>query len=428
MKRNTAPARGMRDLLPAQVEVRDHCAAVIQRAYARFGYQRVETPALEHIGLLTGSGGGDNEKLIYKVLKRGDKLDLAKAQGADDLVDFGLRYDLTVPLGRFYAEHAAELPQPFRAVQIGPVWRAERPQRGRYRQFTQCDIDILGEASELAEVELIQATVTALSALGLTGFTVRLNDRRLLAAMVSSCGFDAAALPAVFITVDKLDKVGLDGVVKELTESGHPAEAVAALGRTLEAVLAPGALADSPLPESVPLDDEGVAVRERLRTIRRLAAAGLPEGATLGFDPTLVRGMGYYTGTLFEVGMEGYPFSIAGGGRYDGMIGGLTGKDVPACGFSIGFERVVLILEEQGLTTTDRPKRLAVLHADAVPADEVVAAATALRAEGHAVATLKARKKVGKQLDELQAQGFDGFAVLEAGAPGAPEVREFRAS
>jgi len=426
VKRNTAPARGMRDLLPAQVELRDHCAAVIQRAYERFGYRRVETPAVEHIGLLTGSGGGENEKLIFRILKRGEKLDLEAGGGLDELVEFGLRYDLTVPLARFYAEHAAELPNPFRALQIGPVWRAERPQRGRYRQFTQCDIDILGEAGELAEVELIQATSAALSALGLTDFQVRLNDRRLLAALVRGCGFAEGALPEVFIAVDKLDKVGLEGVLEEVRGKGHPDGALRRLQDALAAALAPEAARGAPVPEGVALDAEGEAAAERLAAVRTLASPGLPPGVELLFDPTLVRGMGYYTGALFEVSVPGYPFSFAGGGRYDRMLGGLIGREVPACGFSIGFERVVLALEERGVQPEGRPSRVALLHAPELSAAVVVAAAGLLRAAGRAVATLPQRKKLARQLDELATQGFDGFVVLEPGR--APDVRSFQSA
>jgi histidyl-tRNA synthetase len=416
----------MRDLLPAQVELRDHCASVIARTYERFGYRRVETPAVEHIELLTGSGGGENEKLIFRILKRGEKLDLGAAGGLDELVEFGLRYDLTVPLARFYAEHAAELPSPFRALQIGPVWRAERPQRGRFRQFTQCDIDILGEAGELAEVELIQATSAALAALGLTGFTVRLNDRRLLAALVAGCGFAEGALPDVFIAVDKLDKLGLAGVLEELAGQGHEAGVLKRLQAALEAALAPEAARSVPVPAGVPLGAAGEAAAARLLAVRALAAPGLPAGVELLFDPTLVRGMGYYTGALFEVSVPGYPFSFAGGGRYDRMLGGLIGREVPACGFSIGFERVVLALEERGVQPAERPSRVALLHAPELPAAEVVAAAQRLREAGRAVATLPQRKKLSRQLDELAGQGFDGFVVLEAGR--APDVRSFQSA
>ncbi len=424
MKTHTAPARGMRDLLPDQVELRDHAAAVILRAYARYGFRRVETPALEHLALLSTGEGGDNEKLIYKVMKRGDKLDLAAAKTPDDLVDHGLRYDLTVPLARFYAEHAAELPTPFRAIQLGPVWRAERPQKGRFRQFTQCDIDVLGEPSVLAEVELVRATVEALTDLGLDGLTVRLGDRRLLSAFVAGCGFDAARTDEVFITVDKLDKIGVDGVRKELLGKGHDTTAVDAACEVLEAVASGDATtAIARWRDRMDLDEEGEAAEADLLWLETTLKRALPDGADVAIDPTLVRGMGYYTGPLFEISLPGYPFSMAGGGRYDRMIGRISGRDVPACGFSIGFERVVLVLEERGVKPARERRAVALLHGPEVPRDEVVDAAAALRAED-AVTPVPRRKKLGKQLAELEAQGFDRFALLEPGRP--PELRDFQ--
>ncbi|MDG2150046.1 MAG: histidine--tRNA ligase [Planctomycetota bacterium] len=424
MKNNTAPARGMRDLLPGQVERRDHAQSVILKAYDCFGYRRVETPALEHIDLLCSGEGGDNEKLIYKVLKRGDKLDLASATRADDLVDFGLRYDLTVPLARFYAEHAGELPSPFRSIQIGSVWRAERPQRGRFRQFTQCDIDVLGEASILAEIELIRATVSALTELGLKGFVVRLNDRRLLNAFIAGCGFSDERIGEVFITIDKLDKIGLDGVAEELLSKQHPGEAVEAAMEVLTC-MAEGRRDDALRcwRSRMDLDAEGEEVERGLFQIADIAGRSLPEGSALEIDPTLVRGMGYYTGAIFEVVMKGYPFAMAGGGRYDKMIGRISGREVPACGFSIGFERVVMVLEEQGIVPTRERRHIALLYGTDAELGSLMEEASALRSQGCSVTTVLRRKKMGKQLDELQAQGFDGFGVLDSETP--VNVRSF---
>jgi histidyl-tRNA synthetase len=414
-KMNSAPARGMRDLLPEQVERRDRAVEVILDVYNRFGFRRVETPALEHIGLLTSGQGGDNEKLIFQVLKRGKKLDLAAATCAADVVDFGLRYDLTVPLARFYAAHAAELPQPFRSIQVGPVWRADRPQRGRYRQFTQCDIDVLGEASELAEIELIQATVAALSALGLTGITVRLNDRRLLSALVRGCGFPEQSLPEVFIAVDKLDKIGMAGVAAELEAKGHGPELVGKLAAMLEPEgTSDGADALAGLQDAAELSADERRAASRLLSVRELAGRGLPEGARVEYDPTLVRGMGYYTGTIFEVSLEGYDFSIAGGGRYDELIGGMTGKAVPACGFSIGFERVLMILEDMGHSARRPELRVALLRGEQLSLTGALQAAEQLRARDFAVTSIPKRKKIARQLDELRAQGYDRFVVLDA--------------
>ena len=414
-KRPVAPPRGMRDLLPSQVRLRDRCEAIIRSSYASFGFDAVETPALEHIELLTGGQGGDNEKLIYKVMKRGDKLDLAAASSPDELVDYGLRYDLTVPLARYYANNQGQLPTPFKALQIGSVWRAERPQKGRFRQFTQCDIDVLGEASIAAEVDLVAATTATLAALGLRGFRVRLNDRRLLSRLVVAAGFDPAREASVLVSLDKLDKLGAAGVRVELLSAGH-AEAAA---DALLDVLGRGA---EGLAQAAVGDDAAVAALADLQRLCAAFAAGLPGGGELVLDPTLVRGMGYYTGPVFEVELEGYGFSIAGGGRYDEMIGGLLGRPVPACGFSIGFERVVLVLEERG-EGAPHGERVALLfdpqHDDL---GAVSAAGSALRGSAQRVVSLlPARKNQGAQLGELQRHGFTH--VVRFRADQAPELR-----
>src|SRR6185503_8464997 len=311
----TAPPRGMRDILPSEVELRDAATQQILSVYRGYGFRRIETPALESLKLLAGSEGGENEKLIFKVLRRGEDLEAAIASGGE-LAEHGLRFDLTVPLARYYAENHARLPDPLKAVQIGPVWRAERPQKGRFRQFTQCDIDVLGVASGVVEVELILATSEALDRLGLTNLTVRINDRRILGLVAQHCGFAEDQQAGFFITFDKLDKLGPEGVLAELREAGLPAAAVERF--------------------------------ESLAWIIRTASGEMPSGARVQFDPTLVRGMGYYTGTIFEMVSPAFPSSIAGGGRYDRMIGRLLGRDVPACGFSIGFERLITILTERG--------------------------------------------------------------------------------
>ncbi|HTE05104.1 MAG TPA: histidine--tRNA ligase [Planctomycetota bacterium] len=448
---HTSPVRGMRDLLPQECELRDWAVGVILDTYRRFGFQRVETPALEHLSLLTGGDGGENEKLIFKVLKRGDELrngamkwraKLTNLQDAteqtpaaaspssdeNDLVDAGLRYDLTVPLARFYAEHQAELPTPFKSIQIGPVWRAERPQKGRFRQFTQCDIDVLGEAGESAEIDLILATTEALSALGLAHFTVRINDRRLLQDYARRCGVAEEKRDGFFITLDKLDKISAEAAAAELVALGLSSDAardaVTGLVTQRENASLASFAPDSP----------------DARALESILAALLPAlagRAHVVFDPTLVRGMGYYTGPIFEIGVEGLPYSIAGGGRYDRMIGKLLGREVPACGFSIGFERVIALLLERGVKPKREGKLLALLHeASAEPGAAVapggiatptlasaVAAAAALRAQGHAVSLQVKRRKLGKQLDELQKLGFDGAATL--GEDGATQVKWF---
>ncbi|RKY17355.1 MAG: histidine--tRNA ligase [Planctomycetota bacterium] len=452
-KRDTSPPRGMRDLLPAEVALRDRCEATIRGTYGRFGYQAVETPALEAIERLAGGQGGENAKLIYRVLKRGDKLARAvaalhaTADGAGDgmpgraggdadksttdgaatdeatsvaadealagLVNLGLRFDLTVPLARYFAHNQGQLPAPFKALQIGPVWRAERPQKGRYRQFTQCDIDVLGEPSALAEIDLLEATTTTLAALGLDDCEVRLNDRRLLSALVQATGFDPAREGSVLIALDKLDKLGPDGVGKQLREAGHEAAAV----EQLLAVLERGWDGLVSVAEQRQAAGQGEAAAQALASLDAIRSAH--PGVRL--DPSLVRGMGYYTGPIFEVGLKGYNFSLAGGGRYDDMIGAQLGRAVPACGFSIGFERVLLVLAERGGLTAG-PERVALL-ADAKRLDgvEVLAAARVLRSGERVVSLLAARKNARAQLDELARHGFSHVARVGSGDP--PELR-----
>jgi histidyl-tRNA synthetase len=454
-KINTSPARGTRDLLPDECALRDAAANVILRTYRSFGFQRIETPALERIELLAGSQGGENEKLIYKILKRGEKLEdeikhliererhkrvidvtdkvklppdkkrlaiAARDMLADDLIDLGLRYDLTVPLARYYANNLGALPTPFKAIQIGPVWRAERPQKGRYRQFTQCDVDVLGEPGESAEIESILATAASLSALGLSGFTVSLNDRGILAALANHLKIEPAQQTAVFIALDKLDKVGVDGVLKELDAAGVSGEARTAFAELLEAGQDQGALAS--LAARVGAGEE----HERLGRISAAVSAALSADDKIVGVPSLVRGMGYYTGTIFEIQVADLPFSLAGGGRYDKMIGQLIGRDVPACGFSIGFERLMMVLADRGWSPGGGAKRLALLHGESgAGLARVMRVAATLRANGDEVSVLSQRKKLGKQLDDLEKQGFDGAAMLPAEGD-EPEHKWFRTS
>jgi histidyl-tRNA synthetase len=411
MKIDNSPARGMRDLLPADVAVRDHVLESIMAVYRRFGYQRIETPALENIDRLQSGQGGDNEKLIYQVLRRGLPAEIAASTPLQELVDLGLRYDLTVPLTRFYGNNHAVLPSPFRSLQVGPVWRAERPQRGRYRQFYQCDIDMIGEPSVLAETELIEATSEALAAIGLTGTTIRLSDRRFLSALASDSAVPADSWDAFFITLDKLDRIGWDGVRGELTGLGFSAACVSSVEdkiRGLEDLPAgkvAGALTDAVpgLAASV-IDDLAVTVSclDRLALSRELSWK---------FDPTLVRGMGYYTGQVFEVTHPDVSWSVAGGGRYDKLIGRSLGHDVPACGFSIGFERIVDLLAR-------RPSRdaVAVLVETDVPVADALEVARELREHsgpGKVVETIRRSGKFGAQLKRLEAAGFSGFVLVQ---------------
>ena len=424
VKTDNSPARGTRDLLPDTVTVRDRVLASICEVYRRYGYQRIETPALEDLARLTGGQGGENEKLIYRVLRRG----LAETVAADtpltDLTDLGLRFDLTVPLTRFYGNNHAALPAPFRSFQFGPVWRAERPQRGRYRQFYQCDIDLLGERSVLAEVELIEATTEALAATGLTGTTVRVSDRRFLSALAAALGLPEEAWDGLFITVDKLDRIGWTGVSAELVERGVTEEQVGRLRDTLDTL--GGTAADggdklaAALAATVPgIGDEVLAdLSATAATLTELAGA---RDLAWVFDPTLVRGMGYYTGQIFEVTHPASSGSVAGGGRYDRLIGRSLGRDVPACGFSIGFERIVDLLE--AARTEDR---LALLVESAVPLPDVLAAARRLRADGRSVSVVPRTGRFAAQLGRLTDWGFTGFAQLRVGDAGTEEIAERR--
>jgi histidyl-tRNA synthetase len=403
----------MRDILPAEADLRDATAGTILSVYRRYGFRRIETPALESLQLLTGGGGGENEKLIFKVLKRGEKLGLGAAVTEADLADLGLRFDLTVPLARYYAHNHAKLPDPLKAVQIGPVWRAERPQRGRYRQFTQCDIDILGVASEVAEIELILATTEALGALGLDGLTVRINDRRVLGAMATWCGFEPARHAGVFITLDKWDKLSPSEIRQELGEAGHPEPAIA---RMLELCSRAGpqrSLLAIRRELRDPSADGAFATLSRIIATVDAAAGGR---FRTEFDPTLVRGMGYYTGPIFEIGSSSFAGgSIAGGGRYDTMIRGLLGRDVPATGFSIGFERVVDIIGRQGRRAPG-DKRIAFLFDEAAEdLGAVLGAAQALRAQGYLVALERRSRHPGAQRAALEKQGYDGVATVSPG-------------
>ena len=415
MKIDNSPARGMRDLLPADVAVRDHVLESISAVYRRFGYRRIETPALENIDRLQSGEGADNEKLIFEVLKRGLPPEVAAGTPVRQLVDLGLRYDLTVPLTRFYGNNHASLPLPFRSLQVGPVWRADRPQRGRYRQFYQCDIDIIGEPSVLAEAELLEATSEALAAVGLTGTTIRLSDRRFLAALAADCGVPPEAYDAFFITLDKLDKIDWDGVQAELAELGFPPSRVAAVTEKIQGLAdVPGDKLAHALADSVP----GLAadvIGDLATTAASLDLLAAERPLSWQFDPTLVRGMGYYTGQVFEVMHPDMTGSVAGGGRYDKLIGRSLGQDVPACGFSIGFERIVDLLSRE--QTRDA---VAVLVESDVPVTEALAIARELReasgvfGSGRAVETVRRSGKFGAQLKRLEAAGFGGFMLVRS--------------
>ncbi|QBR89358.1 histidine--tRNA ligase [Microbacterium sp. dk485] len=422
---SVTPPRGMRDFLPADKARRERVLAVIRERYRAHGFDEIETPVLEEYARLHSGIGGDNEKLAFNVLKRGLDADAIRA-AADDpaaLTDLGLRYDLTVPLARFYASHRAELPTVFRAVQIAPVWRAERPQKGRYRQFMQCDIDIIGDAGGRAEAELLVASLDTLDALGLTGGTIRINDRRALEWMLGSFGFTAQERPGVLITIDKLDKIGAAGVAGELRERGATPSAVDAFAAFLER---PRTLEHHPygerqiraaLPEGAP--DDVVAWLVALGDA--VGAARADADVPLQFDPFLVRGMGYYTGTIFELAHPSVSYSLGGGGRYDGMIGRFLGQDVPAVGFSIGFERIVdLVAEREDAASA----AVVLVHDRDVAPAELVALKAALVADGRRVRLEQRTKNLKALLERAAADGYAAFATVSPGATvGDLEIR-----
>ena len=400
--------KGMNDYLPGDMRLREYVIGQIKSTYGSYGFCPIETPCVEHIENLTSKQGGENEKLIFKILKRGEKL--AGAESQQDLCDSGLRYDLTMPLSRYYANNMAQLPSPFKALQIGNVWRADRPQKGRFRQFTQCDIDILGDATNLAEIELMGATTTMLCKLGFTGFTVRVNDRQILKAMAQACQFEEADFDKVFIILDKMDKIGLEGVKKELLDAGFAQESV-------EKYVAWFERADQGL-SAREFCGEGLAdvldpkVLDGLDEILSCVQAGASGDFKLAFDPTLVRGMSYYTGTIFEVELPGFSGSIAGGGRYDEMVGHFCGQKVCACGFSIGFERIITILKDQGYQIPDDTRKVAFLAENGLSVEKKVAMfqeAAALRAEGVQVMVTTRAKNAKHQKETLRGQGYEEF-------------------
>ena len=402
------PTKGMNDYLPADMRLREYVLNLIKTTYAGYGFCQIETPCVEHIENLTSKQGGENEKLIFKILKRGEKL--AEAHSPEEMCDSGLRYDLTLPLSRYYANNMASLPSPFKALQIGNVWRADRPQKGRFRQFTQCDIDILGDATNLAEIELINATTSVLCKLGFENFKVRVNDRRILKPMAAAAGFAEDSYGEVFIILDKMDMIGLEGVEKELLESGYPqaaVEAYVAFFRKAGQGLGCAEFCGEALADTL---EAGVV--QNLDTILDCVRATAAGSFELVFDPTLVRGMGYYTGTIFEVELPEFGSSVAGGGRYDEMVGRFCGQKVPACGFSIGFERIITILKDRGFTPPQEGSRVAFLADKALSGQQLVELfrqAAELRAQGVQVMVTTRKKNAKNQKEVLKAEGYTDF-------------------
>ena len=402
------PVTGMKDILPAEMAIRDYVIRLIKETYGTFGFSSIETPCVEHIENLSSKQGGENEKLIFKILKRGEKLKLDTAETEADLVDGGLRYDLTLPLSRYYSNHANELPSPFKALQMGNVWRADRPQRGRYRQFMQCDIDILGEPTNLAEIELILATTTLLGKLDFKNFTIRINDRRILKAMAAYSGFAPESYDTVFIILDKMDKIGLEGVREELEKEGFDKACV-------DKYLA--------MFEEITNDVQGVRyVKEKLEGVLETEYADGLElimnsvdavkaaDFKIAFDPTLVRGMSYYTGPIFEISMDEFGGSVGGGGRYDEMIGKFTGNNTCACGFSIGFERIIMLLMERGFQVPQTGSKKALLIEKNMPAEgmmKVLKQAEEDRKNGSVVTIAVMKKNKKFQKEQLKEEGYE---------------------
>lgn len=387
MKLIKTPIKGTVDRLPKDQKLRDYVSGKIKEVYSSYGFTTIDTPCIEHIENLTGKQGGENEKLIFKILKRGEKLE--KSEDISTAVDCGLRYDLTLPLARYYANNQDSLYSPFKAMQIGYVWRADRPQKGRFRQFMQCDIDILGDNTNLAETELILATSTLLVSLGFKDFTVRINDRKILKETAAISGIAEDKIDDAFIILDKMDKIGAEGVYNELIKSGFSEDVAKAYTENVE--------------KSVPNDN----INEIIKNITATGA----EGFSVKYDPTLVRGMGYYTGTIFEITMDELGLSVAGGGRYDEMIGKFGAAPTPACGFSIGFERILTILADRGFEPPQTPGvcYLVDKRASSDSIADTFKKAAIERASGKTVMVTKKNKNVKFQKDKLIELGYSEF-------------------
>ena len=408
------PVTGMKDILPREMELRQYVLSEIRRTYREFGFTEIETPVVEHIDNLLSKQGGDNEKLIFKVMKRGDKLESAYQNGSlDDLSDSGLRYDLTLPLSRFYSQNQAQLPSPFKALQIGPVFRADRPQKGRFRQFVQCDIDIFGDGSNVSEIELILAISTLLNRIGFGekyNFKIVINDREILRGMQAYAGFPEDDFEKVCISLDKADKIGNEGVKEELLSLGYEEtvidkyqELLAGIGTEAGDIRSLGDKLKDVLPQSVTSNlAEIVEAVSQVKSVK----------VQVEFDPTLVRGMGYYTGPIFEIRAEGFSGSVGGGGRYDKMVGKFTGQDTPAVGFSIGFERIITIMLDADEKVPGEGTKTAFLLDKNLDAEKTAAAlneAMKRRLQGETVLVSRMNKNKKFQKEQLTQEGYTEF-------------------
>ncbi len=392
MKFRATPAKGTQDILPQDMAVRNYVLDIIRKAYTQKGFTQIQTPSVENIELLTNSDGGENLRMLFKILKRGEKLDLSTAT-EESLTDLGLRFDLTLPLSRFYANNRNDLPTPFKAIQIGDVWRAERPQKGRYRQFTQCDVDIIGEQSIVAEIELLTTVPEAIMRLGFTNFTIKINDRRLLKEMVLAANIDEAIFPSVCITLDKVDKIGVDGVKEELKSKELTDEQIAALLDRLDAKL----------------EDLDSDAAKEIKTIIDTVSPMYP----VEFDPTLVRGMGYYTGAIFEIASNEFKGALAGGGRYDNLMTKFQKEPVPAVGFSIGFERICDLLKSKNFTV-DAKEKVALVVLDDAYLSKAAQLSKEMAKDDTIISMFKVKaKKIGKRLSQLEEEGFTNIIVVD---------------
>ena len=404
------PVKGTNDYLPNEVEIRDYLQNEILKVYVANGFEHITTPIIEDIENLDKSDGGENLNLIFKIMKRGDKLEKAVSSLQEnpktgtacenEIADMGLRYDLTLPLSRYFANNKDKLTLPMKCIQMDRVYRAERPQKGRLREFVQCDIDIIGSESTDSEIELILTTTKALDAIGLKNYKVKLNDRRLLRAVLQSFGFAENDLDSVCITFDKMDKIGLTGVVEELTEKGFAKEAV----DNFEKFLSEGDFTLESLKSRLEDKTPAESLEHIIDTVNELTGNAFE----LVFDLSLVRGQGYYTGTVFEVESIDFKGAVAGGGRYDHLIGKFLNEDIPAVGFSIGFERIFGILMNNGISIPQRADKIAVVYEDGQLKD-AVKAADALREQGKIASLYIKPKKLGKFLNKLEERGYDGF-------------------
>lgn len=415
MSKNTInPPRGMRDILPAEMRIRYAALTTIISTYEKFGFTQIETPAVENLNILSKDTESENTKLVFSILKRGEEID--KAMQANDvtaLTDLGLRYDLTVPLARYYASNRATLPGVFKSIQIGPVWRAERPQKGRYRQFYQCDIDILGSNSIYSELELITASSSALLSLGLKNFIIRMNDRRILSAIIQYCGFAEEYTQRILIILDKIEKIGIQGIREELNNAELDADKIEVLLDliTTQTNISPEQSLQQ-LKQQIGQYLDANIINELDLLIKQINAHSGAQYSCV-FDFTLVRGMGYYTGPVFEISYKDYPFSIAGGGRYDNMINQLIGNAVPACGISLGFERIIVIINEEQILTSPKLETIALIVDSMAAQENVMTMANNLWNTKKSISIYKREKNFTKQLNDLLLKGINQYMTID---------------